>query len=253
MVTRSCLLPKAMANATWKKIEKSPPYQRFKVRLKQLAGKELKVTPDIRVDCVTDGGWSYDNRLLNEDSIVYSLGVGDFIDFDLGVIQRCGSRVFAFDPTPVSKSHVDNTDLPEQFHFFAWAAAGEDGTLTLYPRVKNDGTLSTDMFTLQPEAASADAGVESPALTIQTMAEKLGHERIDLLKMDIEGAEYDVIDALLESSLRPRQLLIEFHHRFMQDGLQRTGDIIDTLRGENYRVMSVCRETGREISFLLTD
>ncbi|MEM1174894.1 MAG: FkbM family methyltransferase [Pseudomonadota bacterium] len=240
-----------MANATWKNIEKSPPYQRFKVRLKQLVGKELKVTPDVCVDCVTDGGWSYDNRLLNEDSIVYSLGVGDFIDFDLGVIQRCGSQVFAFDPTPVSRSHVGQTNLPEQFHFYAWAAAGEDGTLTLYPRVKNDGTLSTDMFTLQPEPQSANAGIESPALTIQTMAEKLGHTQIDLLKMDIEGAEYDVIDALLASSIRPRQILIEFHHRFMENGLQRTADYIEALRRENYQVMSVCQETGREIGFLL--
>ncbi len=240
-----------MANKTWKKIEKSPGFQRLKVKLKRLAGKELDVRTDVDVDCVNDGGWDYDCGLLDVGSVVYSLGIGDYIDFDLGVIERTGCSVYAFDPTPDCRCYIESSELPDQFHFHAWAAAGEDGTLTLYPRVKADGSLSDKMFTLQPEAASADVGISLPALTIPSIAEKLGHTRIDLLKMDIEGAEYDVIDALLASPIRPRQLLIEFHHRFMENGLQRTADYIEALRRENYQVMSVCRETGREIGFLL--
>ena len=34
------------------------------------------------------------------------------------------------------------------------------------------------------------------------------------MKMDIEGAEYDVINNLIETSVRPKQILVEFHHRF---------------------------------------
>ena len=38
--------------------------------------------------------------------------------------------------------------------------------------------------------------------------------RIDILKMDIEGAEYDVIDDIINSPVPIAQVLIEFHHRF---------------------------------------
>ena len=239
-----------MALAAWKRFETTPGYQRLKVRLKRLVGQELRLAPELDIECVVDGGWAYDASLLGEFSIVYSLGVGDNIDFDLALIKRCQSNVYAFDPTPSSQSFVGQDDRPRQFHFQAWAAAGDDGTLTLYPRVLRGGKLSEMMYTLVPEHSSGDSGVEVPAYTVATLVEKLGHSRIDLLKMDIEGAEYDVLDDLLESSIRPGQLLVEFHHRFVENGLQRTADVIARLQSEGYRMFSVCAETGREVSFL---
>lgn len=41
----------------------------------------------------------------------------------------------------------------------------------------------------------------------------LGHDHIDLLKMDIEGFEYDVFDQMLELGISPRCILVEFHHK----------------------------------------
>jgi hypothetical protein len=67
--------------------------------------------------------------------------------------------------------------------------------------------------------------------------------------MDIEGAEYEVLDGLLASPVKPRQLLVEFHHRFVEDGLARTYDVIERLQGTGYRIFAIS-EVGREISFL---
>ena len=239
-----------MAIAAWTRLETSPGYQRLKVKAKRLVGQELRLSPEIDVELADDGGWAYDASLLDEFSIVYSLGVGDNIDFDIGLIERCQSSVYAFDPTPTSQNFVAGDVLPRQFHFQPWAAAGEDGTLTLYPRVRHDGELSDIMYTLMPEESSEERGIDVPAYTISTMVSKLGHSRIDLLKMDIEGAEYEVLDNLIASSIRPRQLLVEFHHRFLDDGLKRTADVIAELREQGYRIISVCAETGREVTFL---
>ena len=41
-----------------------------------------------------------------------------------------------------------------------------------------------------------------------------GHDHIDLLKMDIEGFEYEVIDHIFEKQITLRQLCVEFHDRF---------------------------------------
>jgi hypothetical protein len=39
---------------------------------------------------------------------------------------------------------------------------------------------------------------------------RLGHDRIDVLKMDIEGAEGPVLDALVASNLRPKVICVEY-------------------------------------------
>ena len=238
-----------MAIAVWKRLEKTPGYQKKKRFLKRLAGKELRLKNDISIPVIKDGGWWFTPEGLTADSIVYSLGVGDDIDFDLAVIEKYGVLVHAFDPTPSSIDMLDARDLPQQFVFHPWAVAASDGSLTFYPRLKEDGTKSDVMYTMIAEEETVDDAIEVPAYSLSTISEKLGHERIDLVKMDIEGAEYEVLDSLLSWSIKPTQLLVEFHHRFPGIGLEKTADIIERLRDAGYKVFAIS-EIGREVSFL---
>lgn len=105
------------------------------------------------------------------------------------------------------------------------------------------------MYTLVADESVRDNGLEVPAYTIPTILAKLGHSHVDLLKMDIEGAEYEALDRMLTSALRPQQLLVEFHHRFSDIGPDRTRQLIDRLRTAGYRIFAVS-DTGREVSFL---
>jgi FkbM family methyltransferase len=238
-----------MAIAAWKRFEKTPRWQRKKRFLKRLIGKELRLRVEAEVPVIKLGGWWFSPDSLGPDSIIYSLGVGDEIEFDLAIIDRYGVEVFAFDPTPNSIDMLDASRAPERFNFRPWAISASDGTLELYPRLKQDGTKSDVMFTMVPEEATRDDVIEVPAYCLSTIARKLGHDRIDLLKMDIEGAEYDVLDGLLESPVQPAQLLVEFHHRFVENGLDRAYEIIARLRQAGYRIIAIS-EIGREISFM---
>jgi len=238
-----------VAIAAWKRFEKTPGWQRKKRFLKRLTGKELRLKTEIAVPTIKDGGWWFTPEGLNKDSIVYSLGVGDEINFDLSIIEKYGVNVFAFDPTPSSIDMLDSSKLPEQFHFHPWAVTANDGSLKFYPRLKKDGTKSDIMFTMIPEEETKDDVIEVPALSLSSIVANLGHDRIDMLKMDIEGAEYEVLEGLLESPVLPKQLLVEFHHRFVEDGLNRTYDIINRLREAGYKIFAIS-EIGREVSFL---
>jgi len=238
-----------MAIAAWKRFEKTPGWQRKKRFLKRLTGKELRLKIELDIPTIKDGGWWFTADALNSESIVYSLGVGDEINFDLSIIEKYGVNVFAFDPTPNSVDMLDASKTPEKFHFHPWAVTATDGSLKFYPRLKKDGTKSDVMFTMIPEEETKDDVIEVPAYSLATITEKLAHSRIDVLKMDIEGAEYEVLDGLLDSPVLPTQLLVEFHHRFVENGLQRTYDIIDRLRAAGYKIIAIS-EIGREISFL---
>lgn len=238
-----------MAIAAWKRFEKTPEWQKKKRFLKRLLGKELRLRIELDVDVVKHGGWWFSPAHLQSGSIVYSLGVGDEVDFDLAIIEQYGVEVFAFDPTPNSIDLLDKSMLPERFNFQPWAVTANDGILKFYPRLKKDGTKSDVMFTMIPEEETRDDVIEVPAYSLSTITDKLGHDRIDLLKMDIEGAEYEVLNGLLESPVLPRQLLVEFHHRFVENGLELTYDIIARLGDVGYRIFAIS-EIGREISFL---
>lgn len=239
-----------MAIAAWKRFEKTPQWQRNKRFLKRLIGKELRLANDIDIPVTKIGGWWFSPAGLGQESIVYSLGVGDEIDFDLAIIEAYGVEIHAFDPTPSSIRMLGERSLPPRFHFHPWAVTAADGSLTFYPRLRKDGTKSAVMFTMIAEPETIDDAIEVPACSLASIAARLGHARIDLLKMDIEGAEYEVLEGLLESPIKPRQLLVEFHHRFVEDGLQKTYDLIGRLRECGYRIFAIS-EIGRELSFLM--
>jgi FkbM family methyltransferase len=240
-----------MAIAAWKRLEKSPGYQRKKLFFKRLVGKELRLRPDVRIPSVKDGGWWFHPGTLDGNSVVYSLGIGEDLDFDLVLIERFGCELHAFDPTPSTVDWIARRELPPSFRFHPWAVTARDGTLRLYPRIRRDGSLSALMYTMLPEDGSVGEAIEVPAMSVGTIARQLGHKRIDLLKMDIEGAEYEVLDNLLESDVKPIQLLVEFHHRFPGIGPERTKEMIRKLRHAGYRLFAIA-ETGRELSFILT-
>ena len=77
----------------------------------------------------------------------------------------------------------------------------------------------------------------------------LGHDHIDLLKVDIEGAEYEVIEDFLASQVDVKQVLIEFHHRFPEIGLDQTRQAVAALRAAGYQLFYIS-STGQELGFI---
>lgn len=96
----------------------------------------------------------------------------------------------------------------------------------------------------------ANESVECPVQRLVTTMNQLGHTQLDLLKIDIEGAEYAVIDDMLQSRLNVRQFLVEFHHRVGdRQSLESTRIAIEELRRSGFRLFSVS-SSGHEYSFI---
>lgn len=238
-----------MALKWWKEFEDTAFFRRNKLKFKRLIGKEPRLDPEINCSLISIGDWRLPNNAVKEGGVVYSIGVCDDLDFELEMISRYQAELFAFDPTPYSVDWIAQQTLPTNFNFKPWAAAGEDGHFVLYPRIDKHGHASTVMYTFHTVDENRIDGVRVEALTIASMMQRLGHEQIDVLKMDVEGAEYEVLNSLLESQVRPKVIMVEFHHRFKGIGKARTEQTVSDLRRAGYVIAGVSIN-GREVCFV---
>lgn len=192
------------------------------------------------------GGWTVVPGLLNADSVVYGVGVGEDISFDLAMIERFGCRVDAFDPTPICGQWIASQTLPEKFVFHAIGLSAEDGEIP-FKRPATDGHVSFSMA----EGSGEDV-ILCPARRFSTIARDLGHGAIDLLKMDIEGFEYRVIDDMIATGPLPVQWLIEFHHTMYGHKAKETQDAVAKIEAAGYVLFAVSN-VGQEYSFVRKD
>jgi FkbM family methyltransferase len=151
------------------------------------------------------GGWIVPTAAVRSTWTCYCAGVGEDITFDLGLIERFGCTVFAFDPTPRAVAHVAAVAGGEpRFRFLPVGLWSEDTTLRFFaPR--NPAHVSHSVVNLQRTKDFFDA----PCRSLASLMTELGHEEIGLLKLDIEGAEHEVVRSMLERGIRPTVVCME--------------------------------------------
>jgi FkbM family methyltransferase len=196
-----------------------------------LAGRQVRGRPDISRVTERHGDWTVCPAGLGPDSVVYSVGIGRDISFDLSLIQRYGMTIHAFDPTPESLAWVRSQSLPPELRVHELGLAGFDGTAEFAAAAEPSNIYYS--MVQQPGART----IQGEVRTLDTLMAMLGHRHIDLLKIDIEGAEYDVIDQVVNAGTPVSQLLVEFHHR--DGGASRTRAALRLLRQSGYRVFNV--------------
>ena len=224
------------------------PLQIIKMWLRRLRLRLAGVRPELRCDLLPlgrgTGTWFVCPDRIRPDSVVYSFGVGDNIDWDLAMIERFGVRIHAFDPTPRAGKWIAGLDLPERFIFHDVGLAAHDGTMTFHPPRK-DGDFNYSLLKRRGPKQS----VEGRVRRLSGLMEELGHDRVDVLKMDIEGAEDAALPDILEAGVPMGQLLVELHYNFKGISFGGTLRLIDRLRAAGMRLAHVSGR-GYEFTFV---
>ena len=207
------------------------------------------------------GGWSIPiNAKLNQNSIVYSGGVGEDMSFDLKLENKYRSKIFLIDPTHRAIKHyrevknfydskINNftgniqpdymyniIDLNPDFNNYTYIDKGlyqEKTKLKFYKQTNPDyvsQSLVANMFGNDYDEVEVD--------TIKNIMNEYNHTHIDLLKLDIEGSEIEVLNQMLDDKIYPKYLCIEFDLLLKnKDPTQTTQKLVSRLQANNYKIL----------------
>ena len=207
------------------------------------------------------GGWYVPiNMNLNENSVVYSGGVGEDMSFDLLLQCKYNSNIILIDPTTKAIKHFDevkqyyrnkqlftggiqndyysciqwlhpNFDKLKYINIGLWNKREE---LKFYKQSNENyvsQSLVENMFGQNYDVVPVDS--------IKNIMEQQGHTQIDLLKLDIEGAEIEVVNQMLDDKIFPTYVLIEFDLLLKnKDPRSTTKQLIERMiTKENYKML----------------
>jgi hypothetical protein len=90
--------------------------------------------------------------------------------------------------------------------------------------------------------AGAGTGRTGPGLEFECLDPRdalrcAGMDRLELLKLDIEGFEYDFLAAMLSAGIRPVQIAVEFHHFLPGIPVMKTLVALRRLSRAGYRIL----------------
>jgi hypothetical protein len=130
--------------------------------------------------------------------------------------------------------------------FHDWGISDFDGQLPFYaPRKAGSTHYSQD----------PGRGCPQPVLghvrRLTTIVQSLGHDHIDVLKLDVEGSEFEAVPDLLASGVRVEQLLVEIHYHFHSRSFREGLALIDLIKRNGMQCVHVSPR-GLEFAFVRT-
>ena len=150
---------------------------------------------------------------LGEAPVVVDCGCGSEAEFSIAMIERYGATAFAVDPAKKHRAalaRLEERHAPD-FRHFALAVSDAEGTVIFSESVtRESGSILIDHANLLVDET---VSYEVRSVTVAALLDRLGLQRCDLLKLDLEGAEYDLLRRADAGELRRvEQLFVEFHH-----------------------------------------
>ncbi|GMI55572.1 hypothetical protein ScalyP_jg1492 [Parmales sp. scaly parma] len=189
------------------------------------------------------GGWMYNATGLTPNSVVYSVGLGEDTSWDEAMMRDHGLQLWGFDPTPKAIEYVQlNPALGDNFHFTAEGLAAKQGRIT-FTKPSNPDHVSMR----QGKHKGLGETIVVPVNTLDHLMQANGHTRIDVLKIDIEGSEYEVLEDWIARNWFPMdQLLVEFHQRLFKDA-SRHIRVLEGLKANGFRIIHNVKD--QELTF----
>lgn len=178
------------------------------------------------------GEWAFHNNFYSKP-ILISCGAGEDISFDIDFLNNFSGKVYLIDPTPRAIRHyksikkkfgdkkkvnyekggnqpISSYNLTRinssNLKLINKAIWNKNQLLKFYPP-KDKNFVSFSLFKNKNTVGNF---IKVQGIEILTIMKKIKIKKIDLIKLDIEGAELVVIEDLFKKNVLPNQILFEF-------------------------------------------
>lgn len=183
----------------------------------------------------------YDCYELNNLDVVLDIGANNGL-FSLLMLENGCNKIYAFEPNKESLinlkhifKHTDKVSIIEK------AVYTDDKDLEFFIDPNNTTIGSLSEHHLQIHASNIQK-VIVPAISLKTFIESNNINKISLVKMDIEGAEYEVIEQLQEDVYEKiDSFLIEYH----DNTDKRIVKLIDILKSKGYDITQIRNQNSK--------
>lgn len=151
------------------------------------------------------GGYWIPN--LTYDGVMYDCGVGEDASFALEATKRFDAiYTYLFDPTPRAEKYIADLGYLEFIEFKKFGVAGSNKTFEFYPP-RDPSHVSYSKENIQQTSDP----ITFKCYTIKTIMDILGDDELEILKLDIEGTEYEVLESLAIDKVFPKVIIMEAH------------------------------------------
>jgi len=151
--------------------------------------------------------------VFDSSSNVIDVGCGQEAELSMYLINKYGLKSYGIDPTEKHQYALQKLEKlsNNRFQHVHVAVASTEGKMTFYETLDHEsGSLFKDHKNIISDRIRTYA---VNALTIQGLLRHLKLPKADLIKLDLEGAEYELLRTINYNDLMPfRQIYIEFHH-----------------------------------------
>lgn len=148
-----------------------------------------------------------DMELPVEPAVIVDLGSHVGASLLMFHVHYPGARLVGVEPDPAVFARLRENATGLGATLLNVAAAGQDGTVPFYTWRDAWGS---SMF---PTERARDC-IEVPALTLDSLLDRVEADRVGLLKLNIEGAEYDVLSGF-QGWERIDAIVVEWHGEYL--------------------------------------
>jgi FkbM family methyltransferase len=190
------------------------------------------------------GGWALPGEVIDASWTCYLVGAGGDVSLELELVSRYGATVRSFDAVAYFvESARERAGDPPLFSAHHAAIAMKDGPIRMQ-RSHDPVSQSVSAAQLYDSANY----VELPGRTLPSLMSELGDTRVELLKLDIEGGEYELLPTLDLGALGVKLFAAQLHHN---GTVRQAKRLIAGLREQGYELVA-CRPAVK-LAFLHRD
>ena len=208
------------------------------------------------------GGWNFVHDDCLKGSTIISAGLGEDASFDIEFATKYDAKVVIVDPTPraieyfkkiqdslgkkATQKYIDGgcqpitaydlSNLKQDNLTLIDKALWNENTALKFYSPSNPQNVSHSISNYQNNYSKETTSIDVDAVTLDSILNDLGLRSCDipLIKLDIEGAEIEVLKSCMGIGILPRQILVEFDELNEHKGFARVTEIHELLESNGY-------------------